>query len=234
MSWQIARIETAVEVFDPFSFNSRGESRNRPIGIPGRAFKQVIHWQDGDILIIETQDEKNNLLHFYYENKTDLLSISLKQNRHFMISDILPHQLRFKSRYEENRIRALKEFGIISKQVAYHARADNHVFLRIGNLESGHYALINPKNYELTSLHNRIWLEDGSSIELKILFKKYVTYRWQTYAKVTEYYFDNKLFKRMKVSKIRTLSKIPIEKFKKKAITLRKSGTANLQNDYSL
>ena len=160
--------------------------------MPGRSFKQIIHWQDGDVLIIETQDEKDNLLHFYYENKTDLLSISLNENRHFLIADILPHQLRFKSRYEENRIRALKEFGIISRQVAYHVRADNHVFLRIGNLESGHYALINPKNYELNSLHNRIWLEDGSSIELKILFKKYVTYRWQEYAKVTEYYFDNK------------------------------------------
>ena len=227
-------METTVEVFDPFTFNSPEESIKRPIEMPWRAFKQIIHWQDGDVLIIETQDEKDNLLHFYYENKTDLLSISLNENRRFLIADILPHQLRFKSRYEENRIRALKEFGIISRQVAYHVRADNHVFLRIGNLESGHYALINPKNYELTSLHNRIWLEDGSSIELKILFRKYVTYRWQEYAKVTEYYFDNKLFKRIKVSKIRTLSKLPIENFKKKVITLRKSNTANLKNDYSL
>ena len=84
-------------------------------------------------------------------------------------------------------------------------------------------------------MHNRIWQEDGSSLDLKIVFKNYETYRWQTYAKVTEYFFDNQLFKRMTVSKIRTLSRLPIKKLKKQAFILRRANNiATLLNDYAL
>ena len=234
MSWQIARMETVVQIFDPFFDDTEGEPPKRPIELPARSFKQVIHWQDGKALVVETHDEQGELLHFHYENNTDQLSISLNDNRSFSTADILPRELRFRSRYEENRSRALQEFGIVSKELAYHIRNDNHVFLRIGNLESGHYALLNPKTYELSSMHNRIWQEDGSSLDLTIVFKKYETYRWQTYAKVTEYFFDNQLFKRMTVSKIRTLSRLPIKKLKKQALNLRQSNIATLLNDYAL
>lgn len=234
MSWQVARMETVVQIFDPFFKNADGEPPKRPIELPARSFKQLIHWQDGKALVVETQDEQGRLLDFYYENNADQLSISLNDNRSFSIADILPHELRFRSRYEKNRSRALQEFGIVSKEVAYHIRDDNHVFLRIGNLESGHYALLNPKTYELSSLHNRIWQEDGSSLDLTIVFKKYETYRWQTYAKVTEYYLNKRLFKRMTVSKIRTLSRLPLKKLKKQALNLRRKHTATLQNDYAL
>ena len=234
MSWQVARMETVVQVFDPFINNAEGEAPKRPIELPARSFKQLIHWQDGNTLVVETQDEQGGLLHFYYENNADLLSLSLNDNRSFLTEDILPRQLRFRSRYEENRSRALQELGIVSKEVAYHIRDDNHVFLRIGNLESGHYALLNPKTYELSSLHNRIWQEDGSSLDLTIVFKIYETYRWQTYAKVTEYYLNKRLFKRMTVSKIRTLSRLPLKKLKKQALHIRHKHTATLQNDYAL
>ena len=235
MSWQIARMETVVQIFDPFFNDTEGEPPKRPIELPARSFKQVIHWQDGKALVVETHDEQGELLHFHYENNADQLSISLNDNRSFSTADILPRELRFRSRYEENRSRALQEFGIVSKEVAYHIRDDNHVFLRIGNLESGHYALLNPKTYELSSMHNRIWQEDGSSLDLTIVFKKYETYRWQTYAKVTEYFFDKQLFKRMTVSKIRTLSRLPIKKLKKQAFILRRAkNTATLLNDYAL
>ena len=235
MSWQIARMETVVQIFDPFFNDTEDEPPKRTIELPARSFKQVIHWQDGKALVVETHDEQGELLHFHYENNADQLSISLNDNRSFSTADILPRELRFRSRYEENRSRALQEFGIVSKEVAYHIRDDNHVFLRIGNLESGHYALLNPKTYELYSMHNRIWQEDGSSLDLTIVFKKYETYRWQTYAKVTEYFFDKQLFKRMTVSKIRTLSRLPIKKFKKQAFILRRANnTATLLNDYAL
>ena len=235
MSWQIARMETVVQIFDPFFNDAEGEPPKRPIELPARSFKQVIHWQDGKALVVETHDEQGELLHFHYENNADQLSISLNDNRSFSTADILPRELRFRSRYEENRSRALQEFGIVSKEVAYHIRDDNHVFLRIGNLESGHYALLNPKTYELSSMHNRIWQEDGSSLDLTIVFKKYETYRWQTYAKVTEYFFDKQLFKRMTVSKIRTLSRLPIKKLKKQAFILRRANnTPTLLNDYAL
>ena len=234
MSWKVARMETVVQVFEPFIKNADAEIPTVPIELPARSFKQLIHWQDGKVMVVETKDNQGGLLHFYYENEADLLSLSLNDNRSFLTTDILPRQLRFRSRYEENRSRALQELGIVSKEVAYHIRDDNHVFLRIGNLESGHYALFNPKTYELSSLHNKIWQEDGSSLDLTIIFKKYETYRWQTYAKVTEYYLDKRLFKRLTVSKIRTLSRLPLKKLKKQAFNLRRSNTATLQNDYAL
>ena len=234
MSWKIARLETVVQVFEPFIKNADAEIPTVPIELPAQSFKQLIHWQDGKVLVVETQDDQDELLHFYYENEADLLSLSLNDNRSFLTADILPHQLRFRSRYEEKRSRALQELGIISKEIAYHIRDDNHVFLRIGNLESGHYALLNPKTYELSSLHNKIWREDGSSLDLTIVFKKYETYRWQTYARVTEYYLDKRLFKRMTVSKIRTLTRLPLKKLKKQAFNLHRSKTATLHNDYAL
>ena len=234
MSWQVARMETIVKVFDPFIKNVDAGIPTRPIELPARSFKQLIHWQDGKILVVETKDEQGELLHFYYENEADLLSLTLNDNRSFLTADILPLQLRFRSRYEEKRSRALQELGIISREVAYHIRDDNHVFLRIGDLESGHYALVNPKSYELSSIHNKIWQEDGSSLDLTIVFKKYETYRWQTYAKVTEYFLDKRLFKRMTVSKIRTLSRLPLKKLKIQAFNLRSFNTATLQNDYAL
>ena len=234
MSWKRAKMETVVQVFDPFAKNADGEFSKNPVELPARSFKQVIHWKDGQILIVETQDEQGQLLHFYYENKDELLSISLNDNRTLETEDILPHQLRFRSRYEDDRSRALEETGIIYKAIAYHISDDNHVFLRIGDFESGHFASLNPKTYDLISIHNRLWLEDENWLELKIVFKNYETYRWQTYAKVTEYFLDNRLFKRTTVSKIRTLSRLPIKELQEQAWKLRHLQTATLQNNYAL
>jgi hypothetical protein len=38
----------------------------------------------------------------------------------------------------------------------------------------------------------------------------------------------------MTVSKIRTLSRLPLKKLKKQALNLRRTNTATLQNDYAL
>jgi hypothetical protein len=86
----------------------------------------------------------------------------------------------------------------------------------------------------LISIHNRLWLEDENWLELKIVFKNYETYRWQTYAKVTEYFLDNRLFKRTTVSKIRTLSRLPIKELQEQAWKLRHLQTATLKNNYAL
>ena len=183
---------------------------------------------------VKTHDKQGQLLHFYYENKDELLSISLNDNRTLETEDILPHQLRFRSRYEDDRSRALEETGIIYKAIAYHTSDDNHVFLRIGDLESEHFALLNPKTYDLISIHNRLWLEDETWLELKIVFKNYETYRWQTYAKVTEHFLGNRIFKRTTVSKIRTLSRLPIKELQEQAWKLRHLQTATLQNNHAL
>ena len=235
MSWHAARIETNTEVFDPSYFNLDEGTRLNPKKLPARAYNQVIYWKDGEILIIETKNRKNQLLHFYYENNSDLLSISLNDNRTFDTEEILPRELRFKSRYESHRSKALEEFGIISKKVSYHLEDDNRVFLRIGNFKSGHFALINPKNYELYSLHSRIWSRKGAWLDLKIIFKNYEKYRWQLYPVITEYFLDEKLFKRVTVTKIRTLSTLPLKELKKQVLNLKQyQQTTSLSNDYAL
>ena len=234
MSWQVAKMETMVQIFDPFLKNLKKETPHRPIELPARRFNQIIHWKDGEILAVESNDLRGDLLHFYYENKSDLLSISLSDNRTFTSEDIIPKQLRFKSRFERIRSKALEEFGIFSKNVSYHIKEDNYVFLCIGDVESGHFALIDSKTYELYSLHSKIWKNDGRWHDLKIIFKKYEKYRWQTYPVITEYYLDKQLFKRVTVNKIRTLSKLPIKSLHKKALNLRRPKYSSLKNDYAL
>ena len=234
MSWEKARIETNTQVFDPFTKNLDIGEKSYPIELPARGFNQIIHWQDGKVMVIETKDKKGNLLHFYYENNGDVLSVSLDKKRIFSEKEIFPIQLKFKSRYEKDRIKALYQFGIVNKNIAYHIKNDNKVSLRIGSLESGHFALINPKTYELESVHSKIWTGKERWLDLKIVYKKYEKYRWQLYPVITEYFLNEKLFKRVTVTKIRTLSKLPMKNLKKQALNLKFSQPAQLKNDYAL
>ena len=112
MSWQVARMETVVQVFNPLANNLDDKLQANTSELLDRRFKQIIHWKDGEVLVVETLNEKDELLHFYYEKNGDILSISLSEKRIFVTEDILPRQLRFKSRYFEDRSRALEEFGI--------------------------------------------------------------------------------------------------------------------------
>ena len=94
--------------------------------------------------------------------------------------------------------------------------------------------MLNPKTYDLFSLHRRLWQEDGGWLNLQIIFKNYKTYRWQTYPEVTEYYLDKRLFKRVTVNKIRTLSRLPAKTLKERALNLRRTQIATLKIDYTL
>ena len=234
MSWKRLKMETVVQVFDPFAGTEENDIIEQPVEIPARGYKQMIHWKDGEVLVVETYSMNGQLLHLYYEYKKDLLSVSLNDKRTFEAEDIMPLQLRFRSKFGEIRSKALQEAGIVNKEIAYHVREDNHVFLRIGDLESGHYALLNPKTYDLSAIHNRIWKPGGSWLDLKIIFKNYEKYRWQTYPKVTEHFLDDQLFKRVSVISVRTISRLPIKKLKDMATNLRQKQIATLKYDYAL
>ncbi len=234
MNWRRVKMETIVQVFDPFQKYDVNENIASTVEIPARGYKQVIHWKDGEALVVETLSMKGDLLHFYYEFKERFLSVSVNDNRTFESEDVMPIHLRFRSRFDETRSKALKEVGIVNKEIAYHLGKDNHVFLRVGNLESGHYALLNPKTYDLLSINNRIWNSDGRWIDLKIIFKSYETYRWQTYPKVTEYFLDEQLFKRVTVSSVQTISRLPIKRLKELAKELNQKQIATLKYDYAL
>jgi len=234
MSWKRLKMETVIQVFDPFARTEENDIPEHPVEIPARGYKQMIHWKDGEVLVVETYSMNGQLLHLYYEYNKDLMSVSLNDNRTFETEDIIPIQLRFRSRFSEIRSKALQEVGIVNKEIAYHVREDNHVFLRIGDLESGHYVLLNPKTYDLSAVHNKIWKADGSWLDLKIIFKKYETYRWQTYPKVTEYFLEDQLFKRVSVSSVLTISRLPIKRLKELATKLRHKQSTTLKHDYAL
>ncbi|MDP6430739.1 MAG: hypothetical protein QGI65_00460 [SAR324 cluster bacterium] len=234
MSWKRLKMETVVQVFDPFAGTEKDDIPEHPVEITARGYKQMIHWKDGEVLVVETYSMNGQLLHLYYEYNKDLLSVSLNDKRTFEAEDIMPIQLRFRSKFGEIRSKALQEVGIVNKEIEYHVREDNHVYLRIGDLESGHYALLNPKTYDLSAVHNRIWKPDGSWLDLKIIFKNYEKYRWQTYPKVTEYFLKDQLFKRVSVSSVRTISRLPIKRLKELATKLRHKQIATLKHDYAL
>ena len=234
MSWKRLKMETVVQVFDPFVGTEENDISEHPVEIPARGYKQIIHWKDGEVLVVETYSMNGQLLHLYYEYNKDLLAVSLNDNRTFEAEDIMPIQLRFRSKFGEIRSKALQEVGIVNKEIEYHVREDNHVYLRIGDLVSGHYALLNPKTYDLSAVHNRIWKPDGSWLDLKIIFKNYEKYRWQTYPKVTEYFLDEQLFKRVSVSSVRTISRLPIKRLKELATKLSHKQIATLKHDYAL
>ena len=101
MSWKRLKMETIVQVFDPFSKIEGNEIPEHPVEIPSRGYKQMIHWKDGEVLVVETYSMIGQLLHYYYEFNTDLISVSLTDNRTFEAEDIIPIQLRFRSKYSE-------------------------------------------------------------------------------------------------------------------------------------
>jgi len=51
---------------------------------------------------------------------------------------------------------------------------------------------------------------------------------------VTEYFFDEQLFKRVSVSSLRTISRLPIKILKDLATKLRHKQIATLKHDYAL
>ena len=54
MSWKRLKMETIVQVFDPFAGNDGKDVLEHPVEIPGRGYKQMIHWKDGEVLVVET------------------------------------------------------------------------------------------------------------------------------------------------------------------------------------
>ena len=44
MSWKRLKMETFVQVFDPFIKTHLNEITKHPVEIPARGYKQIIHW----------------------------------------------------------------------------------------------------------------------------------------------------------------------------------------------
>ena len=99
MSWKRLKMETVVQVFDPLAVTEGNDIPEHPVEIPARGYKQMIHWKDGEVLVVETYSMNGQLLHLYYEYNKDLLSVSLNDNRTFEEEDIMPIQLRFRSKF---------------------------------------------------------------------------------------------------------------------------------------
>ena len=209
--WKRVRLENSVEVFDPFSRKPDGEFEKTPPLLPERGYVQIIHWQDNRILTIETRDKQGQLLHLFYENEDQQAEWSLDSVKPFSRVEVMPHYLRFLSRKPRNRVRALREMNITDFTVSRHWSREGYALYKVGLDNSGHYALFDQKTFRLQSLHGTIVKKDGTEWRFRVEFRNFKKYRRQYYPRITEYYLDDRLIKRVSLEKLRSLSKLPLK-----------------------
>ena len=89
-NWYRIRMETRVEVFDPFATNlDRPEVPVSRI-IPLKGCKQIIHWKRDEMINIETRDAQGQLLHIYYEYKDEMIEQQIDDQRVFKLLENVP------------------------------------------------------------------------------------------------------------------------------------------------
>ncbi len=132
----------------------------------------------------------------------------------------------------EHREQALREFNIEDFLVSqtWH---ENQIYYRIGIQGSDHYALIDPKTFFLQSLHSSIQRANGSKWKLEVKFSKFKKYNRQEYPQITEYFLDGNLFKRVRLIKAKTLSRLPIKELKEMAMARVETLSATWKVDYA-
>ena len=232
-NWYRIRMETRVEVFDPFATNlDRPEVPVSRI-IPLKGCKQIIHWKRDEMINIETRDAQGQLLHIYYEYKDEIIEQQIYGQRVFKLLDVMPHYLRFLSRNQANRDRALAELNIDDHTVSQQWYGDR-IYYRIGLPGSGNFVLLDSKTFELNSAHGSIRKADGSEWKLKILFSQFEKFSGQRFPRTTKYLLDDRLFKKVSVVSLKTIQILPFQELKKIALARLQAKNAYLDIDYAL
>ena len=230
--WYRVRLENRIEIFDPFE-NKMGEMGKKiPRLMPERDYVQIINWKRDQVLVIETRNDEGQLMHLYYENRDQTVQKQIDPIRFFNLNEIMPHYLRFLTKKSEHREQALREFNIEDFLVSqtWH---ENQIHYRIGIQGSDHYALIDPKTFFLQSLHSSIQRANGSKWKLEVKFSKFKKYNRQEYPQITEYFLDGNLFKRVRLIKAKTLSRLPIKELKEMAMARIETLSAIWMVDYA-
>ncbi len=237
--WKQVVIHTTVQIFDPFykpeaaskgSSSKGGKTVDREL--PGQGFRQVIYWQE-NLLAIETQTEKKQLLHYYYEFDGHVVSASLVPNRPFADDDVLPHYLLFVTRNERAWRHALQRVNIPGWEISFYQDDAFNLYYRIGDREDDHFALVDPQTFLLSGLQStlRIGEED---YHVQVRFHEMTQYNKLEYPKQTDYFLNDRLFKRVNVDAIQVPKSLPLKKLREKAIRwTQEEPTLPLHVDYT-
>ena len=231
--WETLALTTTVEVFDPFHEEApTPEAAQPPQSLPAWGYAQKIYWKSEELLAIETFDSSGALLHFYYESKGDVVNVATQKERPFLKMDLLPHYLLFIVKRAKDWKNALQAVHIQDNAVSLHHDETFNIFYRIGEPHSAHFALVDKQNLLLKSLHYSLpGKEKMHSIE--IVFKKMTGDQTLEYPQQTDYWIDNRLFKRVTVDSLQSPAQLPLESLRKKAAQWSKQAVLSLDVDYT-
>ncbi len=227
--WDRVIFTTTAQVFDPFVQSDT--LSQQPSALTELGYEQTIYWEEG-MVVVETRDHEGELLHFYYDSNGAIVDVNAQSRRNFLKMDILPHYLRFVVKHVEAWQKALQEVYIEGSEISLYRDPDLNIHYRIGQLQSNHFALVDKQRFFLKALHYPI--QNGEKEHLiRIAFEKMTTYEKLEYPAQTDYFLDNRLFKRVLVQSFKRPEQLPWEQLHLKARQLSETPFTTLEYDYT-
>ncbi|MBF0286573.1 MAG: hypothetical protein HQM14_02050 [SAR324 cluster bacterium] len=229
--WDRVMLTTKVHVFDPFA-NENGKGQ-RSAKVSEWGYQQKIYWEMNNFLTIETFDHNQQLLHFYYEADGDEVSSITQQDRYFSKMDVFPHYLLFVVSRGKDWEKALQAINVHGTDISLYRDKDYSTFYRIGDQSTDHFVLLDQHNFLLKALNYSVRTEEKNHT-IQVLFKRLTKYKkLLSYPIHTDYYLDNRLFKRVVIDSFERPPKLPKEILRQKAIKWSQNHSALLQTDYT-
>lgn len=230
--WTQVILKTTVIVFDPFSKEETLPSDQNLKELPELGYQQTIYWKMDDLLVIETYDRKGDLLHFYYESKGDVVNVATQDKRIFSKMDLLPHYLRFVVRRAKDWENVLAEVNIQENEISLYHDKTFTIFYRVGESQTGGFALIDKQNFFLKSLQFNIRTGEQEH-PIRIVFEKMTAYEHLGYPQQTDYFIDNQLFKQVRIDALQQPEELPLETLREKAKKWQIPRFVSSQIDYT-
>ena len=227
--WDRVIFTTTAQVFDPFVQSDTFSQH--PSALTELGYEQTIYWEEG-MVVVETRDHEGELLHFYYDSNGTIVDVNAQSKRNFLKMDILPHYLRFVVKHAEAWQKALQEVYIEGSEISLYRDPDLNIHYRIGELQSNHFALVDKQRFFLKAIHYPI--QNGEKEHLiHIAFEKMTTYEKLEYPAQTDYFLDNRLFKRVLVQSFKRPEQLPWKQLHLKAGQLSETPFTTLEYDYT-
>jgi len=191
--WDHVFLTTKVHVYDPFAQQEETQSAQEPHQVPTLGYRQNVYWTINDLLVVETFSNEGALLHFYYESKGDVISVTTQTKRFFSTMDILPHYLRFVVHRSKDWERALQEVNIQGKEISLAHDNNYNIFYRVGEAQGDHFALIDKETFFLRRLHYSIQAGEQEHL-IRIVFQDMTRYKKLEFPKQTDYFLKASQF----------------------------------------
>jgi len=230
--WDQVFFATTVQVYDPFALQKATSPDQEPHKISELGYQQNIYWKVNELLVVETLNNEGELLHFYYESNGDVVSVATQKERLFLKMDILLHYFRFIVSRKEDWEKSLREVHIHGKEISLHH--DNHynIFYRVGEPQADHFALIDKESFLLKALQYSLRSGENKHL-IRIVFQEMISYKKLEYPQQTDYFLDDRLFKRVIISFMQHPEKLPLDILRQKAVKWSQTHFASLQTDYT-